>query len=98
MRDGSTLQAAELPFISAATACGSLTGSDTEKISFLRTRLEDTERKLKAMEAEAAIAKSKLKQSMAREEFYVQEMGRASKELLCKYLTQPPSVCMFGSC
>jgi len=92
-REVSTPQQAELPVVSAATACGCLTGSDADKISFLRTRLEDTERRLRAMEAEAAIAKSKLKQSMAREEFYVQEMGKASKELLCKYPTQPPSIC-----
>ena len=92
-REVSTPQQAELPVVSAATARGSLTGSDADKISFLRTRLEDTERRLKAMEAEATIAKSKLKQSMAREEFYVQEMGKASKELLCKYPTQPLSIC-----
>ena len=93
-REDSTPQQAELPVVSATTARGSLTGSDADKILFLRTRLEDTERRLKAMEAEAAIAKSKLKQSVAREAFYVQEMGRASRELLCKHFAQPPSACM----
>lgn len=91
MREDSTPVQAELPIVTAATARGSLTGSDAEKITFLRTRLEDAERRLKALQADAALAKSKLKQSIAREEFFVQEMGKASKELLCKFLAQPPS-------
>jgi hypothetical protein len=31
------------------------------------------------------LAKSKLQQSVVREEFFVQEMAKASKELLCKF-------------
>lgn len=93
-REVSTPQQAELPVVSAATARGSLTGSDADKILFLQMRLEDTKRRLKAMEARAAVAQSKLEQSMAHEEFYVQEIGKASKELLCKHLAQPPIISM----
>ena len=66
-------------------------GSDADYIQFLRQRLKEADRKIKVMTADAAIARTKLSQSLAREEFYVQEMGRASQELLCKLLVQPPS-------
>ena len=67
-------------------------GSDADYIQFLRQRLKEADRKIKVMTADAAIARTKLSQSLAREEFYVQEMGRASQELLCKLLAQPPSI------
>ena len=66
-------------------------GSDADYIQFLRQRLKEADRKIKVMTADAAIARTKLSQSLAHDEFYVQEMGRASQELLCKLLAQPPS-------
>lgn len=67
-------------------------GSDADYIQFLRQRLKEADRKIKVMTADAAVARTKLSQSIAHEEFYFQEMGRASQELLCKQPTQPPSV------
>ena len=85
VRDGSTPPQVELP------PRVQFPGSDADYIQFLRQRLKEADRKIKVMTADAAVARMKLSQSIAREEFYVQEIGRASQELLCKLPAQPPS-------
>lgn len=69
-------------------------GTDAEYIQFLRTRIKENERDIRVLKADAAVAKSKCAQSVAREEFYVEEMKRVSRELLCKCLLLSPRVCL----
>ena len=64
---------------------------ESDRVIFLRDRCKGLEQQLFAAQAEVAVLKSKQKTAAEREEFLLQEVAKASEQLLCKQALQPPS-------
>ena len=54
-------------------------------ISFLRVQLAGLEQKLKNVQGVADVAVSKRKLASEREDYLIEEVGKAAKDLLCKW-------------
>ena len=57
---------------------------ESDRVVFLRDRCKELERQLRVAQADAAVLKSKQKAAVEREEFLLQEVAKASEQLLCK--------------
>ena len=61
-------------------------------INYLRTQLASLEQKLKHVQGVADVAVSKRKLAAEREDYLIEELGKTSKDLLCKW--KPPESCL----
>lgn len=66
------------PFLARVNETGAKT------ISFLRAQLASLEQKVKHVQGVADIAASKRKLAAEREDYLIEELGRSTKDLLCK--------------
>ena len=64
---------------------------ESYRVASLRNRCKEAERRLLVAQAGAAMMKSKQKAAAQREEFLLEEVAKASEQLLCKQALQPPS-------
>ena len=68
---------------------------ESDRVIFLRNSCKEVEQQLLVAQAEADVLKSKQKAAAEREEFLLQEVAKASEQLLCKRALQPPSPLLF---
>ena len=77
------------------TALSKVNEAGVKTITYLRSRLANSEQKLKALQGVADVPVSKQKLAIEREEYLLEELGRTAKDLLCKQ--KPPSMFDFSA-
>ena len=85
------MNAAATPILEPLTSSAprNLPDREVDTHRFLRDRVKSLEQQVKTLQGEAAVLKAKAKFSLERENFLLDEMKRASEQLLCDCYSLP---------